>query len=202
MSVADVSVTGNTKIHTGNGDDQILLGAAPVPSGDTSAPLNLVFGPVTIGGNLHVKGGNGNNTVLLDGISVTGNSTVKTGRGIDQIAVLGNDGSFTGTFKIDSGSGADKIAMINGATFLSSVTIKSGRGGDVMWVAQDLFMGSVAIDGGQGNDTLLQSETVFPNSFTPGNPVLTSIEVNMPDVSPTDAIITTNFGWLNTLLGV
>ncbi len=202
VSVADVSVTGNTKIHTGNGDDQILLGAAPVPSGDTSAPLNLVFGPVNIGGNLKVQGGNGDNTILLDGISVTGNTAVTTGRGVDHIAVLGNDGSYTGTFSIDSGSGDDKIAMINGATFLSSVTIKSGRGADVMWVAQDLFMGSVAINGGQGNDTLLQSETVFPNSFTPGNPVLTSIEVNSPDVNPTDAIITTNFGWLNTLLGV
>jgi hypothetical protein len=202
VSLADVSVTGNVKIHTGNGADQILLGAAPVPSGDTSAPLNLVFGPVTIGGNLHVKGGNGNNTVLLDGISVTGNTKVHTGSGNDDIAVLGNAGSFTGTFTINSGSGNDKIAMINGATFLSSVTINAGRGADVMWVAQDLFMGSVTINGGPGTDTLLQSQTIFPNSFTAGNPVLNSIEVNMPDVSPTDAIITTNFGWLNTLLGV
>jgi hypothetical protein len=202
VSVADVSVTGNTKIHTGNGSDQILLGAAPVPSSDTTAPLNLVFGPVSIGGNLKVNGGNGDNTILLDGISVTGNTSVKTGRGADHIAVLGNDGAYTGTFSINSGSGDDKIAMINGATFLSSVTVKSGRGADVMWVAQDLFMGSVAINGGPGTDTLLQSQTIFPNSFTPGNPVLTSIEVNMPDVSPTDAIVTTNFGWLNTLLGV
>jgi hypothetical protein len=202
VSVADVTVTGNTNIHTGDGADQILLGAAPVPSGDTSAPLNLVFGPVNISGNLHVNAGNGNNTVLLDGISVTGNTTVKTGRGADQIAVLGNDGSFTGTFKIDSGSGDDKIAIINGATFLNSVTINAGRGSDVMWLAQSLFQGSVTINGGPGTDTLLQSQTIFPNSFTAGNPVLNSIEVNMPDVSPTDAIVTTNFGWLNTLLGV
>jgi large repetitive protein len=202
ISVADVSVTGNTKINTGNGDDQILLGAAPVPSGDTTAPLNLVFGPVTISGNLAVTAGNGANTVLLDGISVTGNTSVTTGKGVDQIAILGNDGVYTGSFSINSGSGADKIAMIDGATFLSSVSVKSGRGADVMWVAGDLFMGSVTFNGGQGSDTLLQSETIFPNSFTPGNPVLTSIEVNMPDVSPTDAIVTTNFGWLNTLLGV
>jgi hypothetical protein len=71
-----------------------------------------------------------------------------------------------------------------------------------MWVAQDVFMGSVTIDGGAGTDTLQQSQRVFPNSFTPGNPVLNSIEINMPDVSPTDPIVTSNFGWLNTLLGI
>jgi hypothetical protein len=201
VSVADVSVTGNVKIHTGSGADQILLGAAPIPSGGSS-PLNLVFGPVTIAGNLHVNAGNGDNTVMFDGISVTGNTSLRTGSGADQIAVLGNNGVFTGTFTIKSGSGDDKIAIINGATFQSSVTIKAGRGADVMWVAQDLFMGSVTIDGGAGTDTLLQSQTVFPNSFTPGNPVLNSIEVNMPNVNPTDPIVTSNFGWLNTLLGV
>jgi hypothetical protein len=149
-----------------------------------------------------VKAGNGNNTVLLDGISVTGNTSLHTGSGNDHIAVLGNDGSFTGKFSIDSGAGDDKIELINGATFQSSVTIKSGRGADVMYVAQDLFQGSVTLDGGPGTDTLLQSQTVFPNSFTAGNPVLNSIEVNMPNVNPTDPIVTSNFGWLNTLLGV
>jgi hypothetical protein len=199
VSLADVTVTGNVKIHTGNGADQILLGAAPNP---TTVPLKLVFGPVTVGGHLNVKAGNGNNTVLLDGISVTGNTSLHTGSGNDHIAVLGNDGSFTGKFSIDSGAGDDKIELINGATFQSSVTIKAGRGADVMYLAQDLFQGSVTLDGGPGTDTLLQSQTVFPNSFTAGNPVLNSIEVNMPNVNPTDPIVTSNFGWLNTLLGI
>jgi hypothetical protein len=199
VSVADVSVTGNVKIHTGSGNDQILLGAAPNVS---KVPLNLVFGPVTVGGNLNVKAGNGNNTVVLDDTSVTGNTGLKTGSGEDHIAILGNSASFTGSVKINSGAGDDKIAIINSATFHNSVTVKAGRGNDVMWIAQSLFEGSVTLDGGPGTNTLLQSQTIFPNSFTPGNPVLNSIQVNMPDVSPTDAIVTTNFGWLNTLLGI
>jgi hypothetical protein len=202
VSLADVSVTGNVKIHTGNGADQILLGAAPIPSGDTSAPLNLVFGPVTVGGNLHVNGGNGNNTVLLDGISVTGNTGVRTGKGTDDIAVLGNAGSFTGTFRINSGSGDDKIAVINGATFLSTMTIKAGKGADVLYVAQSLFMDTTTFDGGAGSNTLLESQSIFPNSFTAGNPVVNSFPIQMLDVSPTDAIVTSNFGWLNSLLGL
>jgi len=202
VSLADVSVTGNVKIHTGNGADQILLGAAPIPSGDTSAPLNLVFGPVTVGGNLHVNAGNGNNTVLLDGISVTGNTGVRTGKGSDDIAVLGNAGSFTGTFRINSGSGDDKIAIINGATFQSTVTIKAGKGADVLYVAQSLFMDSTTFDGGADSNTLLESQSIFPNSFTAGNPVVNSFPIQMLDVSPTDPIVTTNFGWLNSLLGL
>jgi hypothetical protein len=192
-------VTGDVKVHTGGGSDQILLGAAPNPS---AIPLNLVFGPVTVGGKLKVDAGDGDNTVLLDDTSVTGNTSVHTGSGNDHIAVLGNGGTFTGTFSIDSGRGDDKIAIINSATFQSSVTVKAGRGSDVMWIAQSLFLGPVTFDGGPGTDTLLQGATPFNNSFTPGNPVLNSIEVNMPSVSPTDPIVTTNFGWLNTLLGV
>jgi hypothetical protein len=202
VSLADVNVTGNVKIHTGSGADQILLGAAPLPSGDTTSPLNLVFGHVSIGGNLKVGAGNGDNTILLDGISVTGNTKVSTGRGSDQIAVLGNDGNYVGTFSISTGSGADKVVIADGATFESSVSIKLGRGNDVLWLASDLFQASVAINGGPGTDTFLQSQSLFPNSFTAGNPTLTSIEVNMPNVTPSDAIVTTNFGWLTTLLGL
>jgi large repetitive protein len=202
VSLVDVTVNGNVDVHTGNGNNQILLGAAPVPSGDTSAPLNLVFGPVTIGGNLHVSAGNGNNTVLLDGIIVTGNSNVTTGSGSDDIAVLGNAGYFNGTFSINSGSGNDEIAIINGATFLSSATIHAGAGADVLWVAQSLFTGSATFDGGAGTNTLLESQSLYPNSFTAGNPVVTNFPVQMLDVSPADPIVTTNFGWLNTLLGV
>jgi hypothetical protein len=202
VSLADVNVTGKVKIQTGNGADQILLGAAPLPSGDTTSPLNLVFGHVSIGGNLKVSSGNGNDTVLLDGISVTGNTHVKTGNGNDQIAVLGNDGAYTGTFSIDSGTGADKIVVADGANFASSVSIKMSRGSDVLYLASDLFQASVGINGGQGTDTLLQSQSIFPNSFTAGNPTLTSIEVNMPNVNPNDPIVTTNFGWLTTLLGL
>jgi hypothetical protein len=202
VSLADVNVAGKVNIQTGNGNDQILLGAAPVPSGDTTSPLNLVFGHVSIGGNLSVGAGNGDNTVLLAGISVTGNTKVTTGRGSDQIAVLGNDGEFVGTFSINTGAGADKVVIADGANFDSSVSIKLGRGNDVLWLASDLFQGSVIIDGGKGTDTFLQSQSLFPNSFTAGNPTLTSIEVNMPNVSPSDAIVTTNFGWLTTLLGL
>jgi hypothetical protein len=202
VSVADVSVTGNIKIHTGNGADQILLGAAPIPSDDTSQPLNLVFGPVNVGGNLHVNGGNGNNTILVDQVSVTGNTGIKTGSGNDDIAVLGNSASFTGTFKIDSGSGKDAIAIINGATFQSTVTIKAGKGADVLYVAQSLFMDTTTFDGGAGSNTLLESQSIFPNSFTAGNPVVNSFAIQMLDVSPTDTIVTTNFGWLNSLLGI
>ena len=202
VAVADVTVTGKTNIQTGNGNDLILLGAAPVPSGDTSAPLNLVFGPVNLGGNLKVNSGDGNDTLFLDGIVVTGNTTLKTGRGNDDIAVLGNDGFFNGTFTITAGGGNDHIAMINGATFLSTVTISAGRGSDVMWVAQDLFMEQVTINGGAGSNTLLESQSTFPNSFPPGSPILNSIQTVNLNVSPTDPIVTTNFGWLNTLLGV
>jgi hypothetical protein len=201
VSVADVSVTGHLSIQTSNGNSQILIGAAPIPSGGSST-LNLVFGAVTVGGNVGVNAGNGNNTVFLDDVSVTGNTGITTGRGNDDIAVLGNDGFFNGTFSITAGAGKDSIAIINGATFLSSVTISAGRGADVMWVAQDLFQGPVTINGGPGNDTLIESEDVYPNSFLPGYPVLHSIENVMLNVSPTDPIITTNFGWLNTLLGV
>jgi large repetitive protein len=201
VSLADVTVTGNVDVHSGDGNNQILLGAAPLPQGGSS-PLNLVFGPVTVGGKLQVSSGNGNNTVMLDGISVTGKSNVTTGSGKDDIAVLGNSGQFTGDFSINSGAGADNIAIINGATFLGNVTIKAGAGTDFLWVAQSLFQGSAKFDGGPGTNTFLQSQTVFPNNFTAGNPVVTSFQVNMPDVSPTDTIVTTNFGWLNTLLGV
>ena len=202
VSLADVNVTGNVRIHTGSGADQILLGAAPLPSGDSTSPLNLVFGHVAIGGNLSVRAGNGDNTILLDGISVTGNTKVATGRGSDQIAVLGNDGGYVGTFSINSGSGADKVVIADGANFQSSVSIKLGRGNDVLWLASDLFQASIVVNGGHGSDTFLQSQSLFPNSFTAGNPTLTSIEVNMPNVSPSDAIVTTNFGWLTTLLGL
>lgn len=202
VSVADVDVTGNVSIHTGNGADQILLGAAPIPSNDTSEPLNLVFGPVNVGGNLHVNGGNGNNTILVDQVSVTGNTGIKTGSGTDDIAVLGNSASFTGTFKINSGSGNDAIAIINGATFQSTVTIKAGKGADVLYVAQSLFMDTTTFDGGAGSNTLLESQSIFPNSFTAGNPVVNSFPIQMLDVSPTDTIVTTNFGWLNSLLGL
>jgi hypothetical protein len=116
--------------------------------------------------------------------------------------VLGNDGFFNGTFTITAGGGNDHIAMINGATFLSTVTISAGRGSDVMWVAQDLFMEQVTINGGAGSNTLLESQSTFPNSFPPGSPILNSIQTVNLNVSPTDPIVTTNFGWLNTLLGV
>ncbi len=202
VAVADVTVTGNTKIQTGSASDLILLGAAEVPSGDTSSPLNLVFGPVNLGGNLKVNSGDGNDTVFTDGIVVMGNTTIRTGKGNDDIAILGNDGFFNGTFTITSGGGNDNIAMINGATFLSTVTISAGRGTNVMWVAQDLFMGPVTINGGTGNNTLLESQSIFPNSFPPGSPVLNNIQNVNLNVSPTDPIVTTNFGWLNTLLGV
>ena len=94
--------------------------------------------------------------------------------------------------------------MADGANFSSSVTsIKMSRGSRrVLYLASDLFQASVGINGGPGTDTLLQSQTIFPNSFTAGNPVLNSIEVNMPDVNPNDPIVTTNFGWLTTLLGL
>jgi Ca2+-binding RTX toxin-like protein len=199
VSLADVSVTGNVKIQTGNGQDQVLLGAAPAPAGN---PIPLVFGPLTIGGKLNVTTGDGNDTLFLDGIAVTGNTTLKTGRGNDDIAVLGNDGSFTGTFTITTGAGNDSIAIINGATFFSSVTLNVGRGTNIMWLAQSDFMGSVTLNGDSGTNTLLESQSIFPNSFTPGNPVLNSIQTQMLNVSPTDPIVTTNFGWLNTLLGV
>jgi hypothetical protein len=202
VAVADVTVTGNTKIQTGNNADLVLLGAAEVPSGDTTAPLNLVFGPVSLGGNLKVTSGDGNDTIFTDGIVVNGNTTIKTGKGNDDIAILGNDGFFNGTFTITAGGGNDHIAMINGATFLSTVTISAGRGSDVMWVAQDLFMEQVTINGGAGSNTLLESQSTFPNSFPPGSPILNSIQTVNLNVSPTDPIVTTNFGWLNTLLGV
>jgi hypothetical protein len=201
VALADVSVTGNANIQTGSGSSLILLGAAPLPSGSTS-PLNLVFGPVTVGANLKVNAGNGNDTIFADGITVTGNTGITTGRGNDDIAILGNDGFFNGTFTLSAGPGNDSIAIINGATFLSTVTISAGRGSNIMWVAQDLFLGPVTINGGPGSNTLLESENVYPNSFLPGYPVLNSIQTVMLDVSPTDPIITTNFGWLNTLLGV
>jgi hypothetical protein len=199
VSLADVSVTGNVKIQTADSHDQILLGAAPAPSGN---PLPLVFGPVTIGGTLNVRSGNGEDTLLLDGITVTGTTKLTTGNGTDHIAVLGNGGSFGGTFSITTGSGNDRIAVINGATFLSSVTINVGHGTNVLWIAQSLFMGSVTLNGDSGTNTLLESQSFFPNSFTPGNPVLNSIQTVLPNENPTGPTVTSNFGWLNTLLGI
>lgn len=199
VGLADVSVAGNVKIQTGNGNDQILLGAATAPPGGA---YPLVFGPLTVGGNLSVTAGNGNDTLLSDGITVTGNTNFTTGNGNDDIAVLGNAGYFNGTFTISTGSGNERIAVINGATFVSSVTIGVGHGTNVLWIAQSLFLGSVTINGDSGTNTLLESQSIYPNSFTAGNPVLNSIQTQMLDVSPTDPIVTTNFGWLNTLLGV
>ena len=149
---------------------------------------------------------NGGDTMVLVGVSVTGNTLLRTGNGNNDIAVLGGAGgpdeAFGGSFTIDAGNGNDNVVIADGAVFLDNVTLNLGKGNDVVWLAGDLFQQSVNINGGPGNDTLMQSGTLFPNDFVGGPPTETSIENNLPDVSPSDPDVVAAFGWLSGLLGV
>lgn len=197
VAVADVDVTGNLSISTGNGSDEILIGAAHTPATDSNPLINLVFGPVSVGGNLKVDAGAGNDTVLLVEVSVTENTGLDTGAGNDDVGVL-DSSSFTGAFTVHAGRGDDSI-VLSTDSFSSSVTIYGGRGTDIVGLADSLFEGTVTINGGPGNDTFLQTQVPFANDFVAGPPILNSIE-NSSEVDATD--FAAAFPWISALLGV
>jgi hypothetical protein len=136
--------------------------------------LFVAWGPLTVGGNLTVDLGIGANdfeTGVEGGTTkVTGNVTFKSGSGSDtfELAAL----EVSGTTLISTGAGRDQLYLLGGSKFTGPVTIDTGGGADLVAIATPLpdeqippgpdafpagtveFDAKATIKLGAGNDTL------------------------------------------------
>jgi hypothetical protein len=199
IAVVDTNVGRDLTIKSDGRDDEILIGAARVPAEDSVPLSDLVFGHVAVTGDVKVKTGCGDDTVIAVDLTVGGDTKVETGAGDDHIAILDSNATFGGDLTIDSGRGHDAIVMVFSAV-LRRMKVDAGCGDDCIWLAADLFQQQVKVDGGGGSDTFFQSESVFPNTYNGGPPVLKSIETETPNALPTDQEIIDCFDWVLDLL--
>lgn len=116
-----------------------------------------------VGGNLTIYTAGGRDGITLRRVSVTGNTTIKTGAGADEFvaewATL-----YSGTFFADFGVGHDTISLAQtgtagfGARFAGKATVLTRYGNDTLKLGSALILFSKAeflgagskIDGGAG----------------------------------------------------
>jgi large repetitive protein len=108
-----------------------------MPGGENSVSIGGVDIPLEVGKNLTIKSGTGNDAIALNFITVLGATLVTTGSGADILAI-DQGANFTGTFSANLGSGDDLVAFAQsaGATqpveFTGKVTVLCGTGNDTL----------------------------------------------------------------------
>ena len=168
-----VTISGDLAIHTGSGDDAVILDSLTVGSTFGSLTINTGVGDdtITIAGSANVSVPNGSvfidtgdgvsDTVLVGAghtVTIAQDLSIHTGDGNDTVTV---DQVTTRNLDIHTNGGSDTVTVagVNAVTVYGSATIDTGdatAGGDIVHIgggAGVSFNSSLAVTLGNGDDT-------------------------------------------------
>ncbi|MFO0789547.1 MAG: hypothetical protein U0805_08815 [Pirellulales bacterium] len=157
-----VKMSGENLIINGNRlDNAITITAGAIPgqvivqgqtAGGSATRINgTPNGTTTLNGffgDLKVNMASGQDSLTINGVTVRGNTTLKTGRGIDNVAIL-NVNSW-GNVKVKTGNGSDNLTVAN-TTVAGKTVLKTGTGNDLVTVT-NLATNKLKVSTGKGND--------------------------------------------------
>jgi hypothetical protein len=122
----------------------------------TSGTLDLsaVGAASTIGGNLYYQGGAGVDTVKFGAnLTVSGNATISTGEGADDLSGLNATWTVGGNLSITEGNG-NEVAFTVGGTVNGNESITQGNGTNGQVISNSPPGGLLSYHGGNGTDSL------------------------------------------------
>jgi hypothetical protein len=166
-------VPGTIKVRTGSGDDLVRIqGVTGTGNFGSSSGKDLVQLIDSNFSSLAVGMGNGASTSLeIDGVTVSGRTAVRGGRGKDLVTV--SDSTFGGPVNWNGGSNDDEF-VATGSTFTKSVNLLGRGGADRMTASGSSFLDKVTANGGTGADIL---------DFSNGNTISVAVKsIGVEDV--------------------
>lgn len=106
---------------------------------------------LTVSGNLLIQLGDADDDITVPGnVNVGGTTTIRTGAGDDQVLWYGGVSLLQGAVTIDTGDGADEIA-VQGWTVKAATKVSLGSGNDTLFIDNSIFA-AVNLDAGSGSD--------------------------------------------------
>jgi hypothetical protein len=158
-AIATPGVVVVTDLETGL--QQLFIGVKTVnvdtKGGIDVVAVNLVGGGDAITGNLNIKTGDGLDIVAMQG-GVLGNLSVDTGKGSDLVAY--DTLVVTGATKISTGANEDAVIGQDSA-FIGNVTIDTGDSTDIVAADGNQYIGSLTVKLGKGDDFYLETNAVI-----------------------------------------
>jgi hypothetical protein len=136
----EVKITGNNDL---NGLPTTVNG---VPNGAITIK-NVIHG-------MNVNLGDGNNVLNVNGVTINGKVNLKTGKGVDAVALATNQ--LKSDLTIKTNRSADTVTITN-TTVRGTAKIKTGTGSDDVVVTNDPVanrFGALNVNLGRGNDTV------------------------------------------------
>jgi len=116
----------------------------------------VVNGAITFKNVIHgmsVNLGDGNNILNVNGVSIFGKVNLKTGKGVDAVALATN--LLKSDLTVKTGRSMDTVSITN-TTVLGTAKIKTGTGSDVLTINNSPSansIGALKVNLGRGNDT-------------------------------------------------
>lgn len=102
---------------------------------------------------MEVNLGDGNNILNVNGVSIFGKVNLKTGKGVDAVALATN--LLKSDLTVKTGRSMDTVSITN-TTVLGTAKIKTGTGSDVLTINNSPSansIGALKVNLGKGNDT-------------------------------------------------
>jgi hypothetical protein len=157
--VATPGVVIVTDLETGT--QQLFIGVKNI-NVDTKGGIDIVatnaVGGDAVTANLKIKTGDGIDIVALQG-AVAGNLSVDTGKGSDVVAY---DGLIVvGDTSISTGANEDAVIGVSPSAFFGDVKIDTGDGTDIVAADGNQYLGSLSVKLGKGDDFYLETNAVI-----------------------------------------
>lgn len=158
LRVTDAVIRGNVAIHTGEGNDRVVIGALPVEmeallaADEETDDETTDTASVRLGRNLLIHTGEGDDTVVVADTVGRGSLVVETGVGDDTVRL----GRAAETEPMDEETAAvssEESDFAADVTFAHGVHVGLGAGDDTLLV-HNLRAGGLHANGGAGADTM------------------------------------------------
>ncbi|MGB6044318.1 MAG: hypothetical protein WBF93_14260, partial [Pirellulales bacterium] len=147
------------------GADLVVEGQAGTTINGGATDFVVAVGSNTIPGNLSASLRQGNDSLLLDGVHVSGSTTIKSARGADTIEIRGNS-ELDGNVNIRTGRDNDVVFIHDNSTGIDgNLAIRGKKGQDTIGLADSVFNGNVDIRGNWANDGVAAFDNIFNGSY-------------------------------------